>query len=119
MLQTSPTLLMRASAKDRAEYYSKAAGSGGSGWMAPDGCERWKKLNPMGGAAAQRRLGKCWRRSNRKAMMQRPKCNLRGHKFVAGDGAQAMSFTGGAVFGNVGSYGGVIEAGAFSNSWPA
>jgi len=36
-------------------------------------------------------------------------------KFAADEGAQAMSFTGyGAVFGNVDSYGDVIEAGAFS-----
>lgn len=47
--------------------------------------------------------------------MQNLTCNLRELKFVADDGAQAMSFTGyGAVFGNVDSYGDVIEAGAFS-----
>lgn len=47
--------------------------------------------------------------------MQNPTCNLRELKFAADEGAQAMSFTGyGAVFGNVDSYGDVIEAGAFS-----
>ena len=46
--------LMRASAKDRAEYYSKALGSGGSpGWMTPDEVRALEELNPMGGAAAQ------------------------------------------------------------------
>ena len=50
--------------------------------------------------------------------MQNLTCNLRELKFAADEGAQAMSFTGyGAVFGNVDSYGDVIEAGAFSNSW--
>lgn len=47
--------------------------------------------------------------------MQNLTCNLRELKFASDDGAQAMSFTGyGAVFGNVDSYGDVIEAGAFS-----
>lgn len=47
--------------------------------------------------------------------MQTLTCNLRELKFAADEGAQAMSFTGyGAVFGNVDSYGDVIEAGAFS-----
>jgi len=47
--------------------------------------------------------------------MQNLTCNLRELKFAADEGAQAMSFTGyGAVFGNVDSYGDVIEAGAFS-----
>ena len=47
--------------------------------------------------------------------MQNLTCTLRELKFAADDGAQAMSFTGyGAVFGNVDSYGDVIEAGAFS-----
>jgi HK97 family phage prohead protease len=47
--------------------------------------------------------------------MQNLTCNLRELEFAADDGAQAMSFTGyGAVFGNVDSYGDVIEAGAFS-----
>lgn len=62
--------------------------------------------------------------------MQNLTCNLRELKFAADEGAQAMSFSGyGAVFGNVDSYGDVIEAGAFSKfladvkagnqSWPA
>lgn len=47
--------------------------------------------------------------------MQNLTCNLRELKFASDEGAQAMSFTGyGAVFGNVDSYGDVIEAGAFS-----
>ena len=47
--------------------------------------------------------------------MQILTCNLRELKFAADEGAQAMSFSGyGAVFGNVDSYGDVIEAGAFS-----
>ena len=47
--------------------------------------------------------------------MQNLTCTLRELKFAADEGAQAMSFTGyGAVFGNVDSYGDVIEAGAFS-----
>lgn len=47
--------------------------------------------------------------------MQNLTCNLRELKFAADEGAQAMSFTGyGAVFGNVDSYGDVIEACAFS-----
>jgi len=47
--------------------------------------------------------------------MQNLTCNLRELKFAADEGAQAMSFSGyGAVFGNVDSYGDVIEAGAFS-----
>lgn len=47
--------------------------------------------------------------------MQTLTCNLRELKFAADDGAQAMSFSGyGAVFGNVDSYGDVIQAGAFA-----
>lgn len=47
--------------------------------------------------------------------MQNLTCNLRELKFAADEGAQAMSFSGyGAVFGNVDSYGDVIDAGAFS-----
>lgn len=55
--------------------------------------------------------------------------NLCEVKFAADDGADKMTFTGyGSVFGNVDSYGDVIEPGAFkktiaqarkSNSWPA
>lgn len=46
--------LLRASAKDRAEYFSKALGSGGSqAWMAADEIRALEELNPMGGAAAK------------------------------------------------------------------
>lgn len=62
--------------------------------------------------------------------MQNLTCSLRELKFAAGDDAETMSFSGyGAVFGNVDSYGDVIEAGAFSKfladvksgaaAWPA
>jgi phage portal protein BeeE len=45
---------MRASAKDRAEYYAKALGSGGSpGWMTPDEVRALEEMNPMGGEAAK------------------------------------------------------------------
>lgn len=60
--------------------------------------------------------------------MDRIECSLREIKLAAGDG-EAMSFTGyGAVFGNVDSYGDVIQKGAFTKSiaeaktsgqWPA
>jgi HK97 family phage prohead protease len=63
------------------------------------------------------------------AVMNRAEFGLTEIKFAAGDGAEARSFTGyGAVFGNVDSYGDVIEKGAFkktlsdakkSGSWPA
>jgi HK97 family phage prohead protease len=47
--------------------------------------------------------------------MDRLAFGLRELKFAAGDGPAAMSFNGyGAVFGNVDSYGDVIEPGAFS-----
>lgn len=50
--------LLRGSAKDRAEYYSKALGSGGSpGWMTPDEVRGLEELNPMGGDAAKLPLG--------------------------------------------------------------
>lgn len=46
--------LMRASAAARAEYYSKALGSGGSpGWMTPDEVRALEEMNPMGGEAAK------------------------------------------------------------------
>lgn len=46
--------LLRGSAKDRADYYSKALGSGGSpGWMTPDEVRDLEELNPMGGDAAK------------------------------------------------------------------
>jgi HK97 family phage prohead protease len=63
------------------------------------------------------------------AVMNRGEFGLTEIKFAAADGAEARSFTGyGAVFGNVDSYGDVIEKGAFkktladankSGSWPA
>jgi HK97 family phage portal protein len=44
--------LLRGASKDRAEYYAKALGSGGSqGWMTPDEVRALEELNPMGGAA--------------------------------------------------------------------
>lgn len=46
--------LLRGAHKDRAEYYSKALGAGGSpAWMSPDEVRGLEELNPMGGAAAQ------------------------------------------------------------------
>lgn len=46
--------LLRGSAKDRAEYYAKALGSGGSpGWMTPDEIRALEELNPMGGDAGK------------------------------------------------------------------
>lgn len=45
--------LLRGAAKDRAEYYSKALGSGGSqGWMTADEVRALEELNPLGGEAA-------------------------------------------------------------------
>lgn len=45
--------LLRGSMKDRAEYFSKALGSGGSpAWMTPDEVRSLEELNPMGGDAA-------------------------------------------------------------------
>lgn len=45
--------LLRGAAKDRAEYYAKALGSGGSqGWMTADEVRALEELNPMGGDAA-------------------------------------------------------------------
>jgi HK97 family phage portal protein len=44
--------LMRGAAKDRAEYYAKALGSGGSqGWMSADEVRTLEELNPRGGDA--------------------------------------------------------------------
>lgn len=41
--------LLRGSAKDRAEYYTRALGSGGHpGWMTPDEVRALEELNPMG-----------------------------------------------------------------------
>lgn len=45
--------LLNASAKDQAEYFSRALGAGGSpAWMAQDEVRELLELNPMGGAAA-------------------------------------------------------------------
>jgi phage portal protein BeeE len=46
--------LMRASAKDRGEYYTKALGSGGqhAAWMTQDEVRALEELNPLGGAAS-------------------------------------------------------------------
>jgi len=44
--------LMRGAAKDRAEFYAKALGSGGSpAWMTQDEVRELEELNPKGGAA--------------------------------------------------------------------
>lgn len=46
--------LLRGSAKDRADYFSKALGSGGSpAWMTQDEVRVREELNPMGGDAAK------------------------------------------------------------------
>lgn len=46
--------LLRGAAKDRAEYYAKALGAGGSPpWMAQDEIRMLEELNPMGGEAAK------------------------------------------------------------------
>lgn len=46
--------LLRGASKDRAEYYAKALGSGGSqGWMTADEVRQLEELNPLGGNAAQ------------------------------------------------------------------
>ena len=45
--------LLRGAAKDRAEYFTKALGAGGSpAWMTQDEVRALEDLNPMGGAAA-------------------------------------------------------------------
>jgi HK97 family phage portal protein len=45
--------LLRGSAKDRAEYYARALGSGGHpGWMSPDEVREFEEMNPKGGEAA-------------------------------------------------------------------
>lgn len=45
--------LLRGAAKDRAEYYAKALGSGGSpAWMTQDEIRGLEELNPLGGDAA-------------------------------------------------------------------
>lgn len=46
--------LMRGSMKDRADYFAKALGSGGSpAWMTQDEVRRMEEMNPMGGDAAK------------------------------------------------------------------
>jgi HK97 family phage portal protein len=46
--------LMRTNAKDRAEYYARALGSGGHpGWMSPDEVRALEDMDPMGGEAAK------------------------------------------------------------------
>lgn len=46
--------LLKASAKDRAEYFAKALGAGGqSPWMTPDEVRALEDLDPMGGDAAK------------------------------------------------------------------
>lgn len=51
-----PQALMRGDNKARAEYFSKALGSGGSpAWMTQDEVRELDELNPMGGAAAELR----------------------------------------------------------------
>lgn len=46
--------LMRGSAKDRAEYYARALGSGGHpGWMTPDEVRALEEMNPVGGEASK------------------------------------------------------------------
>lgn len=46
--------LMRGASKDRAEYYAKALGSGGSpAWMTQDEVRALEELNPQGGRAAE------------------------------------------------------------------
>lgn len=45
--------LLRGSAKDRAEYYARALGSGGHpGWMTPDEVRTLEEMTPKGGEAA-------------------------------------------------------------------
>ena len=45
--------LMRGSSQDRADYYSKALGAGGSpAWMTQDEIRELEEMNPMGGNAA-------------------------------------------------------------------
>jgi HK97 family phage portal protein len=46
--------LLRGSAKDRAEYYARALGSGGHpGWMTPDEVRQLEEMSPKGGEAAK------------------------------------------------------------------
>jgi len=51
-----PQALMRGAHKDRAEYFAKALGSGGSpAWMTQDEVRELDELNPLGGKAAELR----------------------------------------------------------------
>lgn len=51
-----PQALMRGAHKDRAEYFAKALGAGGSpAWMTQDEVRELDELNPLGGAAAELR----------------------------------------------------------------
>lgn len=50
----NPNALMRGAAKDRAEFYSKALGAGGTRpWMTQDEVRSLEELDPEGGEAAQ------------------------------------------------------------------
>jgi HK97 family phage portal protein len=50
----NPNALMRGAAKDRAEFYSKALGAGGTAaWMTQDEIRGLEELDPMGGAATE------------------------------------------------------------------
>ena len=52
-LKFFPNGLLRGAAKDRAEYYAKALGAGGSpAWMTQDEVRALEDANPMGGAAS-------------------------------------------------------------------
>lgn len=49
-----PNGLLRGAAKDRADFYAKALGAGGSpAWMTQDEVRALEELNPMGGSAAE------------------------------------------------------------------
>jgi hypothetical protein len=46
--------LLRGAAKDRAEYFAKALGSGGApAWMTQDEVRELEEMNPMGGTASE------------------------------------------------------------------
>jgi HK97 family phage portal protein len=50
----NPNALLRGAAKDRAEFYSKALGAGGTAaWMSQDEIRGLEELDPMGGQAAE------------------------------------------------------------------
>lgn len=53
-LKFKPNALMRGAAADRAEFYAKALGAGGTpAWMTQDEVRELEEMEPMGGAAAQ------------------------------------------------------------------